>query len=124
MTVKSKSILSRSRTNYRAALGYVLLLIITYGATVEMVHSHGPVLPGHPVVAAVSGAGGSHSDTGHSHHTECPMCQFQQQLFNGLVHAPLFALTPSAQIASVSEPTVVYLSTSITRPTGRAPPLG
>jgi hypothetical protein len=52
------------------------------------------------------------------------MCQFQQQLFNGLVHAPLFALTPSAQIAFVCAPTVIYSSTSTTAPSGRAPPLG
>jgi len=116
---------SRSRANYRAALGYVLLLIISYGATVQTVHSHGPVSPSHPDVAAVSDAGGSQpSQTGHSNHRECSMCQFQQQLVNGLVHTPLFALTPSSHVASVSTPIAAYPSTSITRPSGRAPPLG
>jgi len=117
--------LSRQRANWRCALGYLLLLLIAYGTTVEAVHSHGRVSLDRPGVAAISDAGGSHSsDTGHSLHTECPMCQFQQQLFNGLVHAPLFALTPSAQIAFVSAPIVIYSSTSTTAPLARAPPLG
>jgi hypothetical protein len=50
------------------------------------------------------------------------MCQFQQQLFNGLFHAPLFALMPSAQIASADTPTVVYPSISTAPRRGRAPP--
>jgi hypothetical protein len=52
------------------------------------------------------------------------MCQFQQQLFDGLVHAPLFARTPLAQIAFVSTPRVFYPSTTTTPTSGRAPPLG
>src|SRR6266567_5237428 len=117
-------VLSRRRANWRRALGYLLLLLIAYGTTVEAVHSHGSVSLDRPGVAAISDAGGSDaSDTGHSHHTECPMCQFQQQLFNGLVHAPLFALTPSAQIASDCAPAVVYPSISTTIRRGRAPPL-
>jgi len=101
----------------------LLLLLIAYGATVEAVHSHGSVSPDRPGVVAISDAGGSlPSRTSHSHHTECLMCQFQQQLFNGLVHTPLFALTPSAQIASVDTPAVVYPSISTTTRRGRAPP--
>jgi len=52
------------------------------------------------------------------------MCQFQQQLFDGLVHAPLFARTPLAEIAFVSTLTVFYPSTTTTPTSGRAPPLG
>jgi hypothetical protein len=51
------------------------------------------------------------------------MCQFQQQLFGGLVHAPMFARTPLARIAFVSTLTVFYPSTSTTPRSGRAPPL-
>jgi hypothetical protein len=51
------------------------------------------------------------------------MCQFQQQLFGGLVQAPLFARTPSAEIAFVSTLTVFYPSPSTTPRSGRAPPL-
>jgi hypothetical protein len=51
------------------------------------------------------------------------MCQFQQQLFDGLVHAPLFARTPLVEIAFVSTLTVFHSSTSITPRSCRAPPL-
>src|SRR5476651_1420792 len=85
---------------YRRALGCLLLLLIAYGTTVA--HSHGRVSLDRSGVAAISDAGGSQSSNqGYSHQRECSMCQFQQQLFNGLVHAPLFAITASAQIASV-----------------------
>jgi hypothetical protein len=117
--------LSGHRANGRRALGYVLLLIIAFAATAETVHSHGAVSVDRPGAASISDAGGSPtSHTRHSLHTECSMCEFQQQLFSGLVHAPLFALTPLAQIAAVSAPAVVYSSASITRPSGRAPPVG
>jgi hypothetical protein len=112
------------RANCRRVLGYLLLVLIAYGSTVAAVHSHGPVAPDRPGVAAVTDAGGSQSsDKGHSQHRECSMCQFQQQLFNGLVHAPLFALTPSTQIAFVSTLTVFHPSTSTKPRSGRAPPL-
>ena len=111
------------RTNSRRAVGYLLLIVIAYAATVEMVHSHGFVSQVPSDVAAFCDAGGSHtSHTGRSHQIECSVCAFQQQLFNGLVHAPLFAITPLAQIASINTPTVTLLATSITQPSGRAPP--
>jgi hypothetical protein len=110
--------------NYRRALGCLLLLLIAYGATVEAAHSHGRVVLDRSGVAAICDAGGSQSsDKGYSHQRECSMCQFQQQLFNGLVHAPLFATTPSAQIASVDTPAVVFPSISTTPRRDRAPPL-
>jgi hypothetical protein len=98
--------------------------MIIYGATVEMVHSHRHIPPGQTDAAAICDAGGSHSsNTAHSHHIDCPMCQFQQQLFNGLSHAPVFALSPSAEFAFVPEPSFVYQATSTTPPSGRAPPV-
>jgi len=102
----------------------LLLLLIAYGATAGAAHSHGFLAPDRTNVAAISDAGGSQSsDNGHSLHRECSMCQFQQQLFDGLVHAPLFARTPLAEIAFVSPLTVFHSSTSITPRSGRAPPL-
>jgi hypothetical protein len=106
-------------------LGFLLLLLIAYGSTVAAAHSHGPVAPDRPGVAAISDAGGSQSsDKGNSHHKECSMCQFQQQLFGSLVQALLFARTPLVEIAFVSTQTVSYPSTSTTPRSGRAPPLG
>jgi len=114
---------SRRRAKCRRWLGYLLLFLIVYGATVEAAHSHGPIAPDHHGVAAIGDAGGSQSsDKGDSHHRECSMCQFQRQLFGGLVHAPLFALTPLAEITFVSTLTVFYPSPSTTPRSGRAPP--
>jgi hypothetical protein len=101
-----------------------LLLIITFGVTTEAAHSHGSVSPNHSGVAAISDAGGSDSGTSDSHHRECVICQLQQQLFNGIVHAPLFIVAPSTRIEFVPTQTVLYSSSRNTRPSGRAPPLG
>ena len=116
--------MSRRRGKHRRALGCLLLLIITFGATVEAVHSHGSVASHSSGFAAISDAGGSDSDTNHSQHRECVICQFQQQLFNGIVHAPLFIVAPSTRIAFVFTPTILYTSSPTSRPSGRAPPLG
>lgn len=105
-------------------IGYLLLVIITIGATVEVAHSHAVRSPDLHGFAFVSDTDGFHtSHAGRSRHTECSMCEFQQQLFSGLVHTPLFALTSSVQLASFAAPTVAYFSTSISQPSGRAPPL-
>ena len=116
---------SYRRTNSRRALGYLLLLMIAYEGSVESVHSHGRVAPGHTDAAAICDSGGSHSShTGHSHQIECSLCEFQQQLLNGLVHAPVYALIPSAQVAFLSTLTTFSSSVS-TKPTSdRGPPLG
>jgi hypothetical protein len=119
-----KTTLALSHAKCRRLLGYLLLLLITCGATAEAAHSHGPVAPDRPGLAAISDAGGSQSSNkGNSQNRECSMCQFQQQLFGGLVHAPLFARTPLVEIAFVSTLTVFYPSTSTTPRSGRAPPL-
>lgn len=124
MTNRIKAALDFRSVNYRRALGCLLLLLIAYGATVAAVHSHGRASLDRYGIAAISDASGSQSSNqGYSHHRECSMCQFQQQLFNGLVHAPSFALTPSAQITSVDPLAVVYPSISTRPRRGRAPPL-
>jgi hypothetical protein len=116
--------LGRSRARYRTALGYVLVFLIVYGATVGAAHSHGGTSRLLPGVTSISDAGESpSSDTGHSQHRECSMCQFQRQLFGGFFHAPVFERTPLAEIAFDATPTSFYPSTSTTAPSGRAPPL-
>jgi hypothetical protein len=105
-------------------VSYVLLFMIAYGAMAEMAHSHSHVSPARTDVAYIGDAGNSHSsNTGQSHTTECPVCQFQQQLFNGVIHVPLFALAPSAEIVFVSTPAVFHASTSPSTPSGRGPPI-
>jgi hypothetical protein len=124
VNLNSKLVISTLHRNYGAALTYVLLLMIAYGALVETVHSHGHVPPGHADVAAIRDAGRSESsDESNSLHGECSMCQFQRQLFDGFVQATLFARISLSEIAFVPTLTLAYPSTSITPRSGRAPPL-
>jgi hypothetical protein len=115
--------MSRSGAKRRRALACLLLIIVTYGATVEAAHSHGSATPNSSCFAALNDAGGSHSNTDDSQNRECVLCQFQQQLLNGVVHEPLLILAPSTQTAFVSTPTVLYSSSLTACPSGRAPPL-
>ena len=124
MTGTTTSEVNRRLTKSRGVLGYLLVLVIFYGATAGAAHSHGLVSPDRPGVTAITDASGSQSSNkGNSQHRECSTCQFQQQLFDGLVHAPLFARTSLEEIAFVSTLTVFHPSTSITPRSGRAPPL-
>jgi len=116
---------SNSAQSGRRKLGYLLLILIAYSATVGVAHSHGRVVPQRSGVLALTGAGNSHSsETSQSSHSECPICQYQQQLFSGLVHAPFLAGTPLTETASVSPSIVSYLSTSTIPSSGRGPPQG
>jgi hypothetical protein len=105
-------------------VGWLLLLLITYGVTVEAVHSHGTIARGSSNVSAVSDTKGSNPSENGSQHRECVICQFQQQLFNGVIHTPALTSVQSTQTAFVSTLKVQYLSITPIRPSGRAPPLG
>jgi Protein of unknown function (DUF2946) len=112
------------RAQSRRLLGYVLFFLIAYGATVDVAHSHGLVRPQSSGAVAVTDANGSQSsNNGHARHRECSMCQFQQQLFGGLIHAPLYARTSLTEIPIVATQVVFLYSTSTTPQSGRAPPL-
>ena len=124
MNVNTRLLISSLRRNYRTAIGYVLLLLIGYGAIVETVHSHGHGWPKRTDVAAISNYEGSQSSSsGYSRQSECSMCQLQRQLFDGFVESTLFARTAVIEIAFVSTPAVSYFSTLTTPQFGRAPPL-
>ena len=56
MTARTRLPVSFRRANCRRVLGYLLLLLIAYGSTVAAVHSHGPVAPDRPGVAAITDA--------------------------------------------------------------------
>jgi hypothetical protein len=100
-----------------------LLLAIGYGAIVEAAHSHGFSSKRPSQLTAVSDGGDSQSSyQGHSSHSDCSLCQFQRQLFGGLVEVILVAHTPQ-QIAFLSKETPFYFLTSALPPSGRAPPL-
>jgi len=120
----AKSVLHLLRRTFRPAAATALLLMISYGALVETVHSHGPAPTSPRDVSAAFDVGGSQSaDYGRSQHRECSMCQFQRQLIDGFVDATYFLRTPSAEIAFVFTPTILCHSVSTTPRSGRAPPL-
>jgi hypothetical protein len=99
-----------------------LLLTIGYGAIVEAAHSHGFASARASQLIAASNSDDSHSSyQGNSNHSECSLCQFQQQLFGGL--ASVILVTHSAQqFAFHSQQTISYLSTSASPTVGRGPP--
>jgi len=121
--VRSNLLNSVRRTSSHSALAYLLLLTIGYGAIVEAAHSHG-FSSSHPShLTAVSNGGDSQSSyLNRSNASDCSLCQFQRQLFGGLVDVILVAHTPE-QTAFRSEATPSYFSTSALPPSGRAPPL-
>jgi hypothetical protein len=99
-----------------------LLLTIGYGAIVEAAHSHGVSSSNSSQLAAVSGDDASQSSyQDHSGHSECSLCQFQQQLFGGLASVILVAHS-AQQFAFHSQQTISYLSTSVLTTLGRGPP--
>jgi len=123
MAYRTISALFRKSANYRRGLTCLLLLIITCGAIAESVHSHGCVQSGSTYIVAISNAGGAHSSTvGHSHETECSICHFQQQLFNGLTHRPLIAFSPTIEFTLRADPSIAYQQASRMPASGRAPP--
>ena len=123
VNVRSKLWNSVRRSRTRAALAYLLLVTICYGAIVEAAHSHGfSPSPTSQVTALSSSSDSPSSYQGHAGHSDCSLCQFQRQLFGGLVDVILLAHTPQ-QIAFLSEETSSYLSTSSLPASGRAPPL-
>ena len=110
----------RSRTH--SALAYLLLLTIAYGAIVEAAHSHGSSSANPSQLASISADDDSQAlYQDHSGHSECSLCQFQQQLFGGLASVILVAHT-AQQFAFRSQQTTSYLSTSALPTLGRGPP--
>ena len=122
MNVRSNSLNSAWRRRTHSALAYLLLLTIGCGAIVAAAHSHGVSASSPSQLAMVSGDDNSPSSTqGHSGHSECSLCQFQQQLFGGLASVILVAHT-TQQFAFYSQQTISYLSASALPTLGRGPP--
>ena len=121
VNVRSNLFNSVRRRRTHSALAYLLLLTIGYGAIVEAAHNHG-VSSSHPSqLTAVSGDDNSQSSYQGPNHSECSLCQFQQQLFGGLASVILVAHT-TQQFVFHSQQTISYLSTSALPIRGRAPP--
>ena len=122
VNVRSNLLNSVRRRRTRSALACLLLLAIGYGAIVEAAHSHGFSSSSPSRLTAVSSDNDSQSSyQDHSAQHECSLCQFQRQLFGGLVQVILVAQTEQ-QFSFRSEETISYLSTSALPALGRGPP--
>lgn len=103
----------------------LLLLLIFYGATCGLVHSHSVALQ--PASTSGTTLDGAHEadlttrllSTGKT----CLLCQFHQQLSHGLFQATPFALQPPANIVRLLALSSDNYSAPHESSRGRAPPL-
>jgi hypothetical protein len=110
------------RSKTKPVLACLLLVTTAYGAIVEAAHSHGFSSSSAAQLTAVSGDSDSQSSYHErSAHNECSLCQFQRQLFGGLVQVILVAHTEQ-QFSFRAAETISYLSTSVLPAPGRGPP--
>jgi hypothetical protein len=127
MRKDAESLLNRRGARGARALSWLLLFLITYGATLGIIHRHGP--PRQLRVAAESTA--KSADAGQTGGTssglpfnpgDCSICQFHRQLDGGLLYTPVFVSVPEShpEPAHVAPP--FYLSATNTPRRGRAPP--
>jgi hypothetical protein len=129
MRFNDQSASGNTRTPLARALAGVLLIGIIYAVTFGSAHSHGNVSSALDTNTAPSSTGqaSSSSNVPLNRH-DCLICLLHQQLFNSIVHEPVFIVKPSTQVAFVSAPAVIFYSSPIayhpiTQLTGRAPPL-
>lgn len=106
------------------ALASLLLVLLVYGSTVEIVHHHGDALS--PTVASADAFNNTDSsglnNRQQSSYGDCLICQLHQHLSNGLFQARTFILNPLTTTAASPATEVRYLSLSDTPQRGRAPP--
>jgi hypothetical protein len=115
----------RRRRQMSRSVNFVLLLLIFYGATCGIVHSH------NGYAQPLTNLGTSFNDARHSEPTAkllssgnaCLLCQFHQQLAFGLVQATPHAQQPTATIARSVVLTFNDYSAPHDSSRGRAPPL-
>ncbi|HEX8772150.1 MAG TPA: DUF2946 family protein [Pyrinomonadaceae bacterium] len=127
MTSNTESNPSRRHTPPTRLLAFLLLALITYGATAETVHSHGGLLLARHIVSAEMPAA---SDTGEADSSsqqartlnECVICQLHQHLSNTLLSALPWTTPPPAQFTPTRAISISYLSPTCAPRRGRAPP--
>jgi hypothetical protein len=106
-------------------MAFVLLVLISYGATAEAAHRHGNALPERRAELAATFS--SPDDTNSSSQSsrpngECLICQLHQHLFVSLLNALPQMLPPPVQSVRSPATAVSYLSHTDTPQRGRAPP--
>jgi hypothetical protein len=109
-------------------LAFALLALVTYSATVNVVHRHGNLLlkPAAQTItaAAVSEPGDANSSLNDSRSLgDCLICQLHQNLSTTLFSPQPQLIAPVAQARQIPAAEISYLSQSNTPRQGRAPPL-
>lgn len=115
---------SRRRNYLARVLNPLLLLLIFYGATCGLIHNHAVSLsPDATFGTTLGDARESEQTTNNlSSGKNCLLCQFHQQLSQGLFQATFFALQPPANIVRLLAPTFNNYSAPHESSRGRAPP--
>jgi hypothetical protein len=127
MRKSAETVLSGRRAGGARALSCLLLFLITYGATLGVIHRHGLPRPLR-VAAEVStksvgeGRTGTPSSDLPLRPGDCSICQFQRQLDGGLLYTPVFVLVPVSHPAPAHVAPAFYLSATNAPRRGRAPP--
>ena len=120
------SVLGGWRARGGRALSCLLLLLVTYGATLGVIHRHGLTGPLRVAAAStgksVEGQTGIPSSRPPFNPGDCSICQFQRQLNGGLLYTPVFVLVPVSHPAPANTKPAFYLSATNTPRRGRAPP--
>lgn len=110
---------------FRRSVAVILLLLVTYNVTAELVHRHGQLLLPNVVPSAAVSQSQTTDPSARltSAGSICLLCQFQQQLALGLIHAPRFAYRPLVLTMTAGAFSSRYLSAPSSPPRGRGPPL-
>jgi hypothetical protein len=123
----AESALIGRRARGARALSWLLLFLVTYGATLGVIHRHGSLGPLRVGAEAASqsfvgGQTGPPSSRLPFNPGDCSICQFQRQLNCGLLYTPAFEPAPVSHPAPAHVAPVSYLSATNTPRRGRAPP--
>ncbi len=129
MSEVPSSFLHFQRASRARVVTYVLLGLISYGATLGLTHRHGNVLrsisqPAYATTTNSLAAGDlTPSTTNHPNPGDCLVCQFQQSLSNAEIFTPV-VISTSVTSAPITPPVgVPVLANSRSTSQGRAPPV-
>jgi hypothetical protein len=127
MRKSAVSALNRRHARGARALSCLLLLLVTYGATLGVIHRHGPsgtIRFAAEVTAksVVEGQTGAPSSQLPLRPGDCSICQFQRQFNSGLLYTPVFMPAPELHSEQAHLAPASYLSAFSTPRCGRAPP--
>lgn len=115
----------RGRRHLTGALNSLLLLLIFYGATCGLIHSHSLSLQPVSTLGTTLGSAQEADLTARllSTGNTCLLCQFHQQLSHGLVQTTPVALQPPATILRLLALSFDNYSAPHKSSRGRAPPV-